>query len=109
MDQRVVAGIGNIYANEALWRSGIDPSRESATLSVTESGALLHELPETSVIVVTETASLDEAVTALQEGASDFLIKSLLNDDILRVSVQRAMERRTLRQENRRTILKLNF
>lgn len=63
--------------------------------------ALLHELPETSVIVVTETASLDEAVTALQEGASDFLIKSLLNDDILRVSVQRAMERRTLRQENR--------
>lgn len=63
--------------------------------------SLLHELPETSVIVVTETASLDEAVTALQEGASDFLIKSLLNDDILRVSVQRAMERRALRQENR--------
>jgi formamidopyrimidine-DNA glycosylase len=27
MDQRRVAGIGNIYANEALWRSEIDPSR----------------------------------------------------------------------------------
>jgi formamidopyrimidine-DNA glycosylase len=27
MDQRRVAGIGNIYANEALWRAGIDPSR----------------------------------------------------------------------------------
>ena len=53
------------------------------------------------MIVVTETASLDEAVTALQEGASDFLIKSLLNEDILRVSVQRAMERRNLRLENR--------
>lgn len=63
--------------------------------------ALLHELPDTSVIVVTETASLDEAVTALHEGASDFLVKSLLNDDILRVSVQRAMERRALREENR--------
>lgn len=62
--------------------------------------ALLHELPETAVIVVTETASLDEAVTALHEGASDFLVKSLLNDDILRLSVQRAMERRALRREN---------
>lgn len=63
--------------------------------------ALLNELPETSVIVVTETASMDEAVKALQEGASDFLIKSMLNDDILRVSVQRAMERHALRLENR--------
>jgi formamidopyrimidine-DNA glycosylase len=27
MDQRRVAGIGNIYANEALWHAGIDPSR----------------------------------------------------------------------------------
>ena len=27
MDQRAIAGIGNIYANEALWRAGIDPSR----------------------------------------------------------------------------------
>ncbi|MEL0028722.1 MAG: response regulator, partial [Perlucidibaca sp.] len=63
--------------------------------------ALLNELPETSVIVVTETASLDQAVTALQEGASDFLVKSMLNDDILRVSVQRAMERHALRRENR--------
>ncbi|MDD2336111.1 MAG: DNA-formamidopyrimidine glycosylase, partial [Geobacteraceae bacterium] len=26
MDQRVVAGIGNIYANEALFRSGIHPA-----------------------------------------------------------------------------------
>jgi len=62
--------------------------------------ALLRELPETSVIVITESASLNEAVTALQEGASDFLIKSMLNDDILRVSVQRAIERRVLREQN---------
>ena len=27
MDQRRIAGIGNIYANEALWRAGIDPPR----------------------------------------------------------------------------------
>jgi formamidopyrimidine-DNA glycosylase len=27
MDQRSVAGIGNIYANESCWRAGLDPSR----------------------------------------------------------------------------------
>lgn len=32
MDQKRIAGIGNIYANEALWRAGIDPSRASRTL-----------------------------------------------------------------------------
>ena len=33
MDQRVIVGIGNIYANEALWRAGIDPSREARSLA----------------------------------------------------------------------------
>jgi formamidopyrimidine-DNA glycosylase len=33
MDQRAIVGIGNIYANEACWRAGVDPSRSSRTLS----------------------------------------------------------------------------
>ena len=40
MDQRIVAGIGNIYANEALWRAGIDPSRAARTVSSEEANAL---------------------------------------------------------------------
>lgn len=32
MDQRILAGVGNIYANEALWGAGIDPSREARSL-----------------------------------------------------------------------------
>ncbi len=40
MDQRRIAGIGNIYANEALWRAGIDPSRAASSLSDTESARL---------------------------------------------------------------------
>ena len=44
MDQKLVAGVGNIYANEALFASGIDPSREAARLSVTEWAALHREL-----------------------------------------------------------------
>ena len=36
MDQGVIAGVGNIYANEALWRAGVDPSRLAGSLSVDE-------------------------------------------------------------------------
>ncbi|HKC81964.1 MAG TPA: bifunctional DNA-formamidopyrimidine glycosylase/DNA-(apurinic or apyrimidinic site) lyase [Gemmatimonadaceae bacterium] len=40
MEQRKIAGIGNIYANEALWRAQIDPSRPSSSVSVGEAGLL---------------------------------------------------------------------
>ena len=42
MDQRVIAGVGNIYANEALWRARVDPSRAAGDLSASEVAAL-HE------------------------------------------------------------------
>lgn len=44
MDQRTLAGVGNIYANEALWRSMIDPSRAAGTLSGDETRRLHDEL-----------------------------------------------------------------
>ena len=44
MDQKLVAGVGNIYANEALFAAGIDPSREAARLSGPEWEALHREL-----------------------------------------------------------------
>ena len=44
MDQHVIAGVGNIYANEALWLSAVDPSRAGRSLSVGESARLLDEL-----------------------------------------------------------------
>jgi formamidopyrimidine-DNA glycosylase len=40
MDQRRIAGIGNIYANEALWAAKIDPSRPGRTVTERESVAL---------------------------------------------------------------------
>jgi formamidopyrimidine-DNA glycosylase len=36
MEQRKIAGIGNIYANEALWRARIDPSRPAASITLEE-------------------------------------------------------------------------
>ena len=42
MDQRLIVGIGNIYANEACWRAGVDPSRAANTLSADETERLHH-------------------------------------------------------------------
>ena len=42
MDQRRIAGVGNIYANEALFEAGIDPSKPTHRLSLAEF-ARLHE------------------------------------------------------------------
>jgi formamidopyrimidine-DNA glycosylase len=44
MDQRTLAGVGNIYANEALWRAMIDPSRAAGTLSSGEVARLHREI-----------------------------------------------------------------
>ncbi len=40
MDQRHLAGVGNIYANESLWRAGIDPSRSARRIAPAEAGEL---------------------------------------------------------------------
>jgi formamidopyrimidine-DNA glycosylase len=44
MDQRRIAGIGNIYANEALWRSRIRPSRRGRMVTRREASHLLEEV-----------------------------------------------------------------
>lgn len=44
MDQRLLAGVGNIYANEALFAAGIDPSRPASGLSRAEFERLYHEV-----------------------------------------------------------------
>ncbi len=42
LDQRVVAGLGNIYAAEALWRSRIHPARTAGSLTMPELRALVR-------------------------------------------------------------------
>lgn len=46
LDQRVVAGLGNIYVCEALWRSGISPRRMAATLPGARSARLVPAIRE---------------------------------------------------------------
>jgi formamidopyrimidine-DNA glycosylase len=42
LSQRPIAGVGNIYADEGLWRAGVHPARRSVTRA--EAGRLLVEL-----------------------------------------------------------------
>ena len=42
LDQRVVAGLGNIYVCEALFRAGIDPERPAGEVSRRKLGALVE-------------------------------------------------------------------
>lgn len=46
LDQRRIAGVGNIYAVEALFRAGIRPTRRSRTLRRRETAALRDTLRE---------------------------------------------------------------
>jgi formamidopyrimidine-DNA glycosylase len=40
LNQRFLAGLGNIYADEALWQAGVHPLRQADTLTCTESRRL---------------------------------------------------------------------
>nr|WP_319391290.1 bifunctional DNA-formamidopyrimidine glycosylase/DNA-(apurinic or apyrimidinic site) lyase [uncultured Cohaesibacter sp.] len=60
LDQHVIAGLGNIYVCEALFRSGLDPRRAAGTL-VTRSGK-----PSTKLALLTDEirATIAEAIEA---------------------------------------------
>ncbi len=46
LDQRVVAGLGNIYACESLWRAGISPLRKAGRVSSRRVSALTRSIRE---------------------------------------------------------------
>ena len=62
MDQKRLAGVGNIYANEALWRAGIRPSRRASALTRGQCTTLHREL----------TGVLREAVAARGTSFRDY-------------------------------------
>jgi formamidopyrimidine-DNA glycosylase len=44
MDQRIVVGVGNIYANEALFEAGISPRRKSGSVTRAQFDALVGKI-----------------------------------------------------------------
>jgi formamidopyrimidine-DNA glycosylase len=47
LDQSRLAGVGNLAADEILWRAGLDPGRPAGTLSATEVARLHEEIVST--------------------------------------------------------------
>ena len=45
LDQRLLAGLGNIYADEVLWRARLSPVRAAGSLNSVEIVTLLSEIP----------------------------------------------------------------
>jgi len=54
LDQRLIAGVGNIYAAEALWRAGIRPTRKGCRTSLPRLGRLAVETREVIVEAVAQ-------------------------------------------------------
>ena len=46
LDQSVVAGVGNIYANEALWEAQIHPAQPAKSLTISQKKQLFYALEE---------------------------------------------------------------
>ena len=62
LDQRIVAGLGNIYVCEALFRAGISPRRAGGRVSLVRLGRLVDAIHEV----------LDEAIAAGGSSLRDF-------------------------------------
>jgi DNA-binding NtrC family response regulator len=58
--------------------------------------------PDSVVIMITGHGTVESAVEAMRAGAFDYLLKPLPSNDVLRLAVARAAERRRLIEENRR-------
>ncbi len=55
--------------------------------------------PETAVLVMTAYASVESAVEAMKKGASDYIVKPFINEEI-RLTLRRTLEQMRLRSEN---------
>jgi formamidopyrimidine-DNA glycosylase len=63
LDQRIIAGLGNIYACEALHRAGIHPARAAGSIALARLKRLADAIPQV----------LDEAVAAGGSSLRDFV------------------------------------
>src|SRR5229473_4017093 len=63
LDQSVLRGVGNIYADESLWRAKIHPARQGVKLTKKQAATLLKVLQDV----------LRKAILARGSSISDFL------------------------------------
>jgi len=101
LDQRLVAGIGNIYADEALHRAGIAPGRQGGSLDLDEVQRLRRAVRATlNAGLKWGGTSLDDLAYLLPDGRAGEYVKRL------RVYSRDGEPCRTCGTEIRRTVIR---
>lgn len=71
LDQTRIAGVGNLIADETLWRAGLDPSRAAGSLTEHEAEALASALVEvTTEFLANGGSHTGQLMVARHRGAS---------------------------------------
>ena len=77
LDQRLVSGIGNIYADEALWRAQVHGEREAAALSKPALGRLIEHARDVMLEALGQGGTSFDALYVNVNGASGYFDRSL--------------------------------
>jgi formamidopyrimidine-DNA glycosylase len=78
LDQTLVSGIGNIYADEALWRARLHGARPTATLTAAQGHALLRAVTEVITEALAAGGTSFDALYVNINGASGYFDRSLV-------------------------------
>jgi len=77
LDQTIASGVGNIYADEALWRSRIHGARPGSRLTRAQAGALLEAVREVMVEALAQGGTSFDALYVNVNGQSGYFDRSL--------------------------------
>lgn len=77
LDQGLVSGIGNIYADEALWRARVHGAREAAALSKPALGRLIEQARAVMLEALEQGGTSFDALYVNVNGASGYFDRSL--------------------------------
>ena len=77
LNQSVVSGIGNIYADEALWRARVHGERPASALTRPRIGAVLDEAAEVMRAALDQGGTSFDALYVNVNGASGYFDRSL--------------------------------
>ena len=74
MDQRTLAGLGNIQVSESLHRAGIDPQRPALSLTVEETARLAEAIGESLRVTLRDEDSPEPIIYVEEGGENVFLV-----------------------------------
>lgn len=77
LDQQLLSGVGNIYADEALWLSGLHFARRTETITRAEAARLLSAVSEVMEAALAAGGTSFDALYVNVNGASGYFDRSL--------------------------------